>query len=258
MHKYKRSLRLCHLYPDYMNLYGDFGNVLALHRRAELHGIHLEYLPLSIGDALDPKAYDLFFMGGGQDREQAVLLSDWHQKGAALALAIELGVPMLGICGGYQLMGQRFLTKEGTEIQGLGIIEVETIGKDQRLIGDTMYQADFLRERGEDADLLFGFENHSGQSFLRGNAKALGKVLFGYGNNSEDQTEGCVYKHFVGTYAHGSFLPRNPAMSDWLLEKALCLRYQEEIKLPYILTDAEAKAREAAKRLIEKRRSEKD
>lgn len=220
-----QPIRLAHLYPDCLNLYGDFGNLLALRHRAKLRGLEVSYHRVSLGDRFDPKAYDFCFIGGGQDQEQSQLLQDLKQKRTAILEAAESGLPFLCICGGYQLMGQAFYTQSGDVIEGLGFLPVETRGASERLIGDVVVSATWLGS-GEFSQ-LFGFENHSGRTRLFPGATPLGTVLYGNGNDETSKTEGCVRNHVYGTYLHGSFLPKNPAMTDHLLQLACQNRLQD-------------------------------
>ncbi len=239
------SLKLCHFYPDLLNLYGDFGNILALMNRASLHDIELTYHSLLLGEKVSLNTYDIFFIGGGQDSEQTVLIKDFMARRDDFMGAIEDNRLVLGICGGYQLMGKRFITADGVEIPGLEVLNVETRAGKERLIGNTIYEADFLDNKSDESKYIYGFENHSGRTYLDASAVPMAKVLKGYGNNDERLYEGCIYKNVFATYSHGSLLPKNPALTDYLLEKAIEARYQEQIKLPYILNKAEKLAREA-------------
>ncbi len=212
------KLRLAYLYPDYLNLYGDRGNIICLRKRAIWHHFDFEVERVSLGDKFEPENFDLVFMGGGQDSDQSLIYDDLiRQKGDILRRAIEDGMVMLCICGGYQLMGHRYVDHQGHELKGLGIIDVETIAKPGRMVGDLIFQTDLpINNR-----VLLGFENHGGRTYLGKAAKPFGRVLAGYGNNGEDQSEGVYYKNLFGTYAHGSFLPRNPDMADYLLKLAV-------------------------------------
>lgn len=243
------KIRLAHLYPDYLNLYGDFGNLLALRHRARLRGVEVSYQKVSLGDPLRPDDFDFFFIGGGQDQEQKALLQDlFGRKRQALAEAVAMGTPFLCICGGYQLMGRSFLTKSGEGLEGLGHFPVHTKGESRRLIGDVVLRAPSFREEvlgyeGQEWELLFGFENHSGQTELEEGASPLGEVLKGFGNNERDRQEGCVAGNLLGTYLHGSFLPKNPQVTDALLQRILRHRYGEDYVLPAVDHRLEAKAR---------------
>lgn len=218
------KLRLAHLYPEVMNLYGDRGNVIALSRRCLWRGIELEVFPLGVGDPTDFSRFDLVFIGGGQDREQMMVCHDLAStKGPRLKEAVEDGLPGLAICGGYQLAGTFYRTGDGEEMPGAGILDIWTVAGNKRMIGNVVVES---RLGGSPATLV-GFENHSGRTYLGKGVMPLGSVLVGFGNNGEDRTEGAVYKNFIGTYLHGSLLPKNPWLCDWLIKAALERRYGE-------------------------------
>ncbi|MFW6113529.1 MAG: type 1 glutamine amidotransferase [Actinomycetota bacterium] len=245
-------LRICHLYPELMNIYGDRGNIITLARRCEWRGCDVEVFSLSLGDKLDPELYDLFFIGGGQDREQILVCEDLHrEKGEALRQAVDGGSALLSICGGYQLLGDNFLTYTGEELRGISLFDVRTVGGERRFIGNIAVQCTLEGAEGT----LVGFENHSGRTHLDPGSRALGRVLKGFGNNGEDGMEGYIYRGAIGTYLHGSLLPKNPRLADWLLLKALRRRYDLE-KLPELDDSFENAAHQAAMRLTlkEKRR----
>lgn len=224
----KYSIRICHLYPDLLNLYGDRGNIIALEYRAKLRGIGVEIVPITIGDKIDLNLCDIVFFGGGQDAEQNIIRNDFVlEKGEIVRRAVENGNVFLCICGGYQMMGNYYEDGDGRRIDGLGAINIHTIGKKQRMIGNTVYQCDLFPED----PLLFGFENHSGRTILGEDVLPLAHVVVGGGNNGEDKTEGAIYKNVFCTYSHGSFLPKNPQMTDYLLSIALKRRYGEDFSL---------------------------
>jgi lipid II isoglutaminyl synthase (glutamine-hydrolysing) len=214
------TLTLGHLYPDQLNLYGDRGNILVLRQRCQLRGIQLRVVELGIGDALAPDEYDLLFIGGGQDKEQAPVSRDLYDiKGIGLWAAIEDDMPVLAVCGGFQLLAQYYRPAHGPDMKGLGVFDAWTIHKGPqapRCVGDVA-----IRWNG---GTLVGFENHGGRTYL-GTAKPLGKVLKGFGNNAEDGTEGAIYRQAYGTYMHGSLLPKNPHFADYLLHLALQRKY---------------------------------
>jgi CobQ-like glutamine amidotransferase family enzyme len=221
-------LRLVHLYPDLMSVYGDRGNVLTLVRRAEWRGISIDVRELSIGDDLDPEAADLIFFGGGQDLEQAVVSPDFlEQKGEAVRLAVEDGAALLSVCGGYQLLGQSYTTVDGQELPGAGLFDVRSVPGPKRHIGNVLVETHL---DGQPRTLV-GFENHSGRTYLSGGVKPLGRPVVGAGNNGEDGTEGAVYLNAIGCYLHGSLLPKNPWLADWLLAAALRHRTKEPVAL---------------------------
>ena len=214
------KLTLGHLYPDQLNLYGDRGNIVTLRRRCRLRGIELRVVELGMGDALAPDEYDILFIGGGQDKEQAPVAQDLYEiKGIGLWAAIEDDMPMLAVCGGYQLLAHYYRPAEGPDMRGLGVFDAWTIHKGPRVprcIGNIAISWN--------GSTLVGFENHGGRTY-RGTAKPLGKVLKGYGNNAEDATEGAVYRNAYGTYLHGSLLPKNPHFADYLIGLALQRKY---------------------------------
>jgi len=211
-------LQLVHLYPDLMSLYGDRGNIITLERRCAWRGVELEVTNVSLGDRIDPKAADMFFFGGGQDREQVAVSHDLQEGlGAAVTEAVEDGAALLSVCGGYQLLGHYFRTGEGTEILGTGLFDVHTIAGSKRMVGDVVAVTS-LEGAGFE---VVGFENHSGQTFLDAGAEPLARVQIGCGNNGQDHLEGVRYKHAVGTYLHGPILPKNPRLADWLILGAL-------------------------------------
>jgi lipid II isoglutaminyl synthase (glutamine-hydrolysing) len=219
------TLRICHLYPDLLNLYGDRGNILTLQRRCEWRGIGCDVRLVSLGQAFDAAEYDLVFLGGGQDYEQNLLHRDFlEQKGPAIRAAIEDGLVFLCICGGYQMMGYYYEEQDGHRIDCLGALDLWTVGRPERLIGDTIYRSDFLAARGLDPQLV-GFENHSGRTYLGPAVQPLARVVKGSGNNGQDQGEGAIYKNVYCTYSHGSFLPKNPDMADLLIYSALARRF---------------------------------
>ncbi|MBR5937440.1 MAG: glutamine amidotransferase [Clostridiales bacterium] len=250
----KKELRICHMYPDLLNLYGDRGNVLSLIRRAELRGISVKLVPVSIGDDFDKNDFDIVFLGGGQDAEQNVIRRDFVEvKGPKVKEAIESGMVFLCICGGYQMLGKYYQEHDGTKIECLGAIDVYTVGEDVRYIQDTTYEASFLKEEGvEDSAILYGFENHSGRTYLGPSVQPMAKVLEGAGNNGKDGFEGAIYNNVYCTYSHGSFLPKNPRMTDHLLSLALKRRYGEDYELPELSTENEDFARAALLRYKEK------
>jgi len=224
-------LRIAHLYPLQMNIYGDRGNVLTLVQRCRWRGIEVEIVPIDIGQDIDLRACDIAFFGGGQDSNQALVAEDFRRRlGPALREAVEDGLVVLAICGGYQLMGRYFRTHTGEEMPGIGLFDAWTVGGRKRLIGNVVVEwADAPTEAP--ARTLVGFENHSGRTYLGPGCRPLGRVLVGYGNNAEDRTEGAVYKNAHGCYLHGSLLPKNPHLADHLIAAALRRRYGPEAEL---------------------------
>jgi len=239
------TVRLAHLYPTLMNLYGDRGNIIVLRHRCEARAISLELTDLGLGDPFDPAAFDLVFIGGGQDREQRRIADDLLTvKGAPLKTAAAAGLPMLTVCGGYQLFGRSYQPAAGEELPGLGIFPIRTVhpGEDApRCIGN-------VEVAWGDATLV-GFENHGGRTYLEEGAQPLGRVRAGHGNNSEDRTEGAVVHNVYGTYLHGSLLPKNPAFADHLILLALRHRYGPHVTLPPLADTLEHGAHAAATRI---------
>lgn len=238
-------LRICHLYPDLLNLYGDRGNIVTLTRRAEWRGITVEVWEVRLGDVL-AEAYDLFFIGGGEDRQQVLAAADLRAgRGAALRDAVEGGAVLLAVCGGYQLMGHAYVPAEGDPLPGLGLLDLETRhpGKrHRRLIGNIIIR---WETDGGPARTLVGFENHGGRTVLGPAARPLGRVQRGWGNNGEDRTEGAVYREAYGTYLHGPFLPKNPWFADHLIAAAL-RRTHGDVTLAPLDDRLEREAHEAA------------
>lgn len=237
---------ICHLYPDLMNLYGDRGNIFVLIKRAEWRDIDVKLIPVSIGDDV-PEEVDIFFMGGGQDREQRLLAPDLvDKKGVSLISAAEKGVVFLGICGGYQLFGHYYKPENTPRLDGLGILDVYTEAGEKRFIGNVLVKS--MIDGYKDLTLV-GFENHSGRTYLGKNARPVGEVMRGYGNNGSDKTEGAWQNNVFGTYLHGPLLPKNPWLADLLLERALSHKYGE-IKLSPLDDSLESKAHKKAIEII--------
>lgn len=220
------SLTIGHLYPDLLNLYGDRGNTITLAKRCEWRGIKVDIVNLGAGQDADFEDIDLFFIGGGQDFDQYTLLDDLGigvagSKAERLKTAIEADVPVLAICGGYQILGEYYLGHDGRRADYIGAIPLYTEAGDERLIGNLVFSADAI----EGAPLVVGFENHAGRTYLREGACPLGNVKKGFGNNGEDGTEGLRYRNVIATYSHGPLLPKNPDVADSLIELALERKY---------------------------------
>ncbi|MDN5346667.1 MAG: hypothetical protein PWP65_231 [Clostridia bacterium] len=214
------KLRICHLYPDLLNLYGDRGNILILAQRARWRGWEVEVDYRSLGERIDPFAYDLIFLGGGPDQEQGVVSEDLKIKGPLLLEAAEAGVAILSICGGYQLLGHFYRSARGEVFPGVGLFPVYTEAGAKRLRGNIAVELGFLPGGAP----VVGFENHSGRTYLEG-GEPLGRVLYGYGNNGLDGTEGVRYRRALGTYLHGPLLAKNPHLADYILKLALERRH---------------------------------
>ena len=215
------ELKICHLYPDVLNLYGDRGNVLCMEKRLTWRGIDVSAAGVSIGDPLRAADYDLFFIGGGQDFEQEVLLEDLAGgKGQEIRAAVEDGKTFLAICGGYQMLGSYYKTWDGVQCDFLGALDLYTVGSRERMIGNYLFTCDDLG-----GATVVGFENHSGKTYLGASVRPMGRVLSGFGNNGEDGGEGARYKNVFATYSHGCLLPKNPRLCDWILTTALREKY---------------------------------
>ena len=216
------ELKICHMYPDVLNLYGDRGNVICLQKRLNWRGIENSVTRLPIGAAAKLSDFDLVFIGGGQDFEQQVLLDDLHRgKDREIRTAVADGLPFLTICGGYQMMGNYYETYDGVRCDFIGALDLYTVGSKTRMIGNYKFRCG--PESG--GSLIVGFENHSGKTRLGSGVQPLGRVLAGFGNNGEDGTEGARYKNVFGSYSHGPMLPKNPAFADFLLQTALARKY---------------------------------
>lgn len=212
------AIRLLHLYPELMNLYGDRGNLICLQKRLQWAGVACEIIPLHLHDAPEHSAADFIFMGGGSDREQSLLYGELLQQAEPLWRQIEDGLPMLCICGGYQLLGQYYETPTGERLAGLGFFDFYTQAGSPRMIGNVIMEAELDGETTE----LIGFENHGGRTwFNSADLQPLGRVTRGGGNNGADGGEGLHYKNLIGTYLHGPLLPKNPTLADHILTRIL-------------------------------------
>jgi hypothetical protein len=219
------QLRIAHLYPDQLNLYGDRGNLLALVRRCQWRGLDAVVTPVGLGEAMDPETYDLYFMGGGQDAQQWLVCDDLlNVKAQALRDAAAQHAVFLTICGGYQLLGHYYRPHQGPELRGLSLIDAYTVAGPTRFIGNVAIR------RGNGT--IVGFENHSGRTYLGAGVAPLGQVLHGCGNNGEDGQEGAHVGTLYGTYLHGSLLPKNPALADELIAQALARRHGQVTLAP--------------------------
>jgi lipid II isoglutaminyl synthase (glutamine-hydrolysing) len=213
------KLTICWLYGDTMNIYGDRGNVLALVHRCKWRGIDAEIVTFGVGEELDPERMDIYFWGGGQDREQIPVSGDLRgPKGEILRRELEDGAPMVTVCGGYQLLGKYYRPHDHEELPGIGFFDAWSEAGPERFIGNVVVDSD---EFGS----LVGFENHSGLTYLGPTAEPLGRVRIGRGNNGKDGTEGCRRLNAIGCYLHGALLPKNPRVSDFLIRSALERRY---------------------------------
>ena len=208
-------IRVAHLYPEYLNIYADRGNIAVLSERARARDHELAVTAIGLHGAIPAGQFDLFYIGGGQDREQALVSHDLAGKASALREAVESGAAFLAVCGGYQLLGRYYRDVAGEEQPGIGLLPLHTIADEQRMIGDVLLACDWAGES------LAGFENHAGRTILDEGAEPLGRVVAGFGNDGESGYEGARYKRAYGTYLHGPLLPRNPWFADHLLSEAL-------------------------------------
>jgi lipid II isoglutaminyl synthase (glutamine-hydrolysing) len=239
-----------HLYPDYLNIYADRGNIAVLARRAAWRGHELEVRPVSMGEALRPGEHDLLYVGGGQDREQALVAEDLVTKGHALLAAVANGAALLAVCGGYQLLGRSYRDFHGEDLSGMGLFPLDTVAGETRMIGDVLLECEL--EPGVRRTLA-GFENHAGRTTLDPGTEPLGRVVAGFGNDGESGWEGCRVGRAVGTYLHGPLLPRNPWFADWLLAQALAHRLGEPPELEPLPDELEHEAHAVSARRAETR-----
>ncbi len=234
------TLRIGYLYGVEMNIYGDRGNIMALTGRCRWRGIGVEVDQIGVGDPIEPGYHDLYFFGGGQDKEQIAVAKDLAgDKGAIVREGIEEGAAALTICGGYQLFGRYYRPHNGPELPGIGVFDVTSEAGADRFIGNSVLEL-------EDGELV-GFENHSALTFLGPGCAPLGRVVVGAGNNGRDGTGGAVYKRAYGSYLHGSLLPKNPWFADRLIAEALSRRYGA-VELPPLPDDLELAAHATAVR----------
>jgi CobQ-like glutamine amidotransferase family enzyme len=212
------TLRVCSLYPELMNIYADRGNIAVLRARCEWRGLGFELSGVTVGDGLDPDSADLFYMGGGQDRDQALVARDMAEtKRDALHAAAARDAVVLAVCGGYQLLGHGYQLGDD-ELPGVGLVDLRTVREPgERLIGNCAIEADL----GTGPQVIAGFENHGGRTYLGASEKPLGRVLKGHGNNGKDGFEGVHRRNVIGTYLHGPLLPKNVWLADRLIELAL-------------------------------------
>jgi lipid II isoglutaminyl synthase (glutamine-hydrolysing) len=219
------KLRVGHLYPEYLNIYADRGNIAVLERRAAARGHELVVDPITVGQPLESDAHDLLYVGGGQDREQAMIAPDLAARHDAVRDAVAAGAALLAVCGGYQLLGRGYRGRDGSWMEGVGLFPHETVAGDRRMIGDVLLESALPEARGR---TIAGFENHAGRTLLDEGASPLGRVVAGYGNDGSSGAEGCRVGTAIGTYLHGPLLPRNPWLADLLLAWALAHATGEE------------------------------
>lgn len=249
------KITICHLYPDLMDTYGDKGNILALKYRSEKRGVDTSVEGISLNQKLEKNKYDLFFFGGGQDRQQIIVSKDLKTKAKVLKKEIENGKVLLSVCGGYQLLLEYFQTVDGQKLDGIGLFRGHTLGSNRRMIGNlliklnpelhsaisSIYPTTHLPNYP--TNYLIGFENHSGKTFVKN--QTIGQVVSGWGNNGDDGYEGAWYKNAFGCYLHGSLLPKNPHLADYLISVALRNKYGD-VKLKPLDDSIEWNAHRAA------------
>ncbi len=213
-----RSLNVVHLYPELLNLYGDGGNIITLVKRLEWRGLGAHVAEVAISDTPTFVDADIVFIGGGSDREQAIVCERLLGQRSELASFVEDGGVLLAVCGGYQLLGHSYAMGDDV-LEGLGLVDMETRRGAPRLIGNVAVESPVSPQP------VVGYENHGGRTTLGEGVEPLGRVLFGHGNDGQTGEEGCLYKNVLGTYIHGPLLPKNPGVADWLLSRALDRRF---------------------------------
>lgn len=219
-------IRIAHLYPDMLNLYGDRGNIIVLTDRMKRRGIDVQTEQITMGRSFNADDYDIFFIGGGQDFEQDVLLDDLNKgKDVQIKKAVAGNKVFLAICGGYQMLGKYYKTYDGKMLEYIGAIDFYTEGREERMIGNYAFET-------KEGIEIVGFENHSGRTYLGSGVEPLGKIIKGYGNNGGDGTEGVRFNNTFGTYSHGPVLPKNPRFADLLISKAIENKYGSAELLP--------------------------
>jgi lipid II isoglutaminyl synthase (glutamine-hydrolysing) len=240
------ELRVLWLYPEHMNIYADRGNLSVLERRCRWRGIGFAASGAGLGEGVDPDRYDLFYMGGGQDRDQELVARDLvRTKGDALARAADSGACILAVCGGYQLLGDSYALPGNKSLPGLGLVDLRTVREPgPRLIGNVVIEADL----GDGNRRLAGFENHGGRTYLGSGELPLGRVVSGFGNNGKDGAEGVRRDRLIGTYLHGPLLPKNTWLADRLIEWALERRFGSRARLEALDDRLEEEAHECAVR----------
>lgn len=235
------KLDIAHLYPQLLNIYGDMGNIFVLQKRAQLRGIKVKIHNINTNDDTDNQNYDIYFIGGGQDKQQIEVAAQMQKQKNKLRRAADSNAVFLGICGGYQLLGHYYQPNKGEKLEGIGILDAYTIAGEKRFIGNVTIESNFLKPH-----TIVGFENHSGLTFLNGETKPLGIIKTGKGNNGKDKTEGARCKNVFGTYLHGSLLPKNPHFADYLIELALERKYNKKIILSKLDDTLELRAHNEA------------
>ena len=238
----RRAVRLCHLYPEMMNIYADRGNIAVFRQRLAWRDMDLVVTPINLGDRIEAGAHDLYYLGGGQDRDQNLVAEDLVTNKHGLQAAADAGAAQLYVCGGIQLAGHSYVTADGTRLDGLGILDLTTEAGESRLIGDLVIDATVNGE----SHRVVGYENHIGRTHLASGCTPLGRVVNGHGNDGESGYEGAMVNHVIGTYLHGPLLPKNPWLADLVLGWALAHRYGESVELAPLDDTLEQRAHAAA------------
>lgn len=225
----KFKISIAHLYPKLLNLYGDFGNILALKNRCILRNIDVEIRNLGLNENFNVNDFDIFFIGGGQDQQQSIVAKDLQRNKQLYHDLASLSKVFLGICGGFQLFGKYYKPFNKEEQPGLELLDIYTLASNKRLIGNLTLKTDIIPNHN--VIKMVGFENHSGLTFIERNTqtKPISKVIVGNGNNGKDKTEGAYKYNVFGTYCHGPFLPKNPKFTDFLIKKVLKTKYNYNI-----------------------------
>ncbi len=233
------KINIAHLYPKLLNIYGDMGNIVTLTKRCQWRNIEVNVDTVNTGDTIDTEKYDLYFIGGGQDKQQIQVAQELQKRKESLKEAAEKNAVFLAICGGYQLLGHYYRPHNAERLDGIGLLDAYTVAGNKRFIGNVTAK---IITPGTARETLVGFENHSGLTYLQGETKPLAKILTGNGNNGKDKTEGARFKNIFGTYLHGSLLPKNPHFADLLITLALEKRYNDRIELQKLDDDIELAA----------------
>ena len=231
------EISIAHLYPKLLNIYGDFGNIVSIRKRSQDRGINVTLSEINVGDDIDISKYDLYFIGGGQDKQQIEVAYELKKRESCLKEASQNMAVFLSICGGYQLFGKYYQPHEGDRLEGINLLDAYTIAGNNRFIGNVTAQTTFLSPA-----TLVGFENHSGLTYLEEGTEPLAKIVVGNGNNGEDKFEGARKNNVFGTYLHGSLLPKNPHFTDYLIKLALDNKYKDDIALSELDNELEFRA----------------
>ena len=239
------TLRICHVYPSLLSVAGDRGNLYSIQRRCAWRGIKTEVREIDVDEVIDFTQYDLLLSHGGADREMQLASRDLQKKGPALREAVEGGSAFLAVCAAYQLLGHEYKPFRGDPLPGIGLLDLRTEGGEERFMTHLAMECDFSGKK----QVMVGYENHSGRTYLGSDAQPLGKVVAGWGNNGKDGFEGAMHKHVYGTYLHGPVLPKNPWFTDHLIKVGLEHRYGSPIDLPALDDRAEEAAHAAALKL---------